>query len=71
MSITKTLPLVFGIWVYPNKPESVKNTFPVLFDIIIEFGPYKSCPSYSLTNSAYEKSLEFTAIIDCLSKSAI
>ena len=39
MSMTKTLPFVFGMCVYPNAPESVKNTLPVLLEIMIEFGP--------------------------------
>jgi hypothetical protein len=71
ISITKTLPLPLGATFSPNGPESVKKILPVLLESAIELGPSNGVPSYSLTNSAYEPSFEFTAIIDCLSKSAM
>ena len=68
--MTNTLPFPLGATFYPKAPESVKKIFPVLFDKIIEFGPSNWIPSYSLTSSAYDPSLELTAMTDCLSKSA-
>ncbi len=71
MSMINRLPLPLGLTFYPKDPESVKKILPVLFESKIVFGPYKGTPSYQLTNYASEPSFEFTAITDCLNKSAI
>lgn len=64
-----TLPFVLVTKFYPKGPESVKNIFPFLFESAIELGPSRGTPSYSLTNSASDRSPEFIAITDCFKRS--